>query len=187
MCIDPLTMMASLKAAGTAITAGLSGTLGTVATVGGGILSAYSMHQQGKAANAAAQETAKAQDAAALQTMEAADREDLLMRKRFAQQEGGNKVALAASGVDVNSAGALELLGENRREFEEDALVIRTNAQRSANSQGLSAAATRQEGLNAKSAGTWGAVGSILSTASRVGDRYKKRAGQKAYQRGLEG
>lgn len=181
-----MTAIAGIKAVGTAISGAMAGTLGTVATIGSGVLSAYSMQQQGKAAAAAAGQQAAEQEREALQTMEAADRDDLLMRKQFAQQQGGNRVALAAAGVDVNSAQALELLGENTREFEQDALVIRTNASRQANTMGRAAMATRQEGANARSAANWGSFGTILGTATKVGDRYKKYVGQRAYQNAME-
>ena len=185
MCIDPASIMIGLKAVGSAVTSSLAGTLGTVATVGGGVLSAYSTLQSGKAAAAAANETAAQMDREALQAQEAADREEMLMRRRFAQQEGGNKVALAGSGVDVNSGAAIELLRENRTQFEEDARVIRTNAQRSANSLGMQARSIRQEGANTKFSSKANAFGTILGTASRMGDRYAKYAGQERFQRGV--
>lgn len=185
MCVDPVSIMAGLKAVGSAVTSSLAGGIGTAVTVGSGVLSAYSSLAAGKASAAAANETAAQMDREALQNQEAADREEMLMRRRFAQQEGGNRVALAAAGVDVNSDAALELLNEDRKQFEEDARVIRINAQRSSNAMGMQARSERQRGANDKASSRFNAFGTILGTASRVGDRYAKFAGQKRFEQGL--
>lgn len=185
MCFDPITLAASFASMGTTLSSALSGTLGTVATIGSGIVGAVSSVQQGNAAAAAARATADQQEKAAMQTLEAAEMEEMRMRRSFMRQQGENRVALAASGVDVGSTAALDLLGDNRSEFEEDAYVIRTNAAREANSYGMAAAASRQEGANAKSRGRWGAASTLLSTATLVGDRHKKYVQQGRYERGI--
>ncbi|MGL5829113.1 MAG: hypothetical protein ACRC0L_06035 [Angustibacter sp.] len=152
---------------------GLLGTLGTVATVGGGLISAYSTYQNGKAQAAAAEATAIQQDNAARQAIEAGERENKLHRRQVAKFQADNTVALAASGVDVNSTASLDILQDTRVQAEEDAFAIRENAVRSANSYGQDAANSRTSARNARSAGRWGAVQTILGTATAVGDRYK--------------
>lgn len=185
MCFDPMTALAAIKGVTTALGgasaasgaaaagSGIWGTVGTIATAGSGILSAYSAIQNGNAASAAAEATARAQETAALQAMEAGDRENLLHRRRVGQLQGENRAALAANGVDVNSTAALDLLQDTRLQAEEDAFAIRENAVRSANAYGQQAANSRTEGANAKSGSRWGAAGTILGTAAKVGDRFK--------------
>lgn len=181
MCFDPISALGALKGIGTALTGGGAaasaggfwGTLGTAATAGSGLISAYSAIQSGNAQAAAANATADAQERAALEALEAGERENLLARRRAAQFNGDNRVAMAANGVDVNSATALDLLNDNRLQQEEDAFAIRENARRSANTYGQQAANSRTEARGAKSAGRWGAAGTILGTAARVGERFR--------------
>lgn len=189
MCFDPISALGALKGITTAIMGGgaatgaaasgsIWGTLGTAATVGSGLVSAYSAIQSGNAQAAAANATAAAQDKAALEALEAGERENLLARRRAAQFTGENRVAMAANGVDVNSATALDLLNDDRMQQEEDAFAIRENAVRSANAYGQQAANSRTEARNAKSAGRWGAVGTVLGTAAKVGERYRPMVNQ---------
>lgn len=189
MCFDPVTALGALKGITTAIGGGAAasgaaagssiwGTLGTAATVGSGLVSAYSAIQSGNAQASAANATAVAQEEAALQALEAGERETLLHRRRVGQMQGENRVALAASGVDVNSTAALDLLNDNRMQAGEDAFAIRENAVRSANTYGQQAANSRTEAGNARSAGRWGAFGTVLGTAAKVGERYRPYVNQ---------
>ena len=115
-----------------------------------------------------------------MQAVAAGERENDLQRRRVGQLQGDNRAALAASGVDVNSGAAIELLKDTRWQAEEDALAIRENATRNANTYGQQAANSRADAASAKSAGMWGSVGTVLGTATKVGDRYKYYYGQKA-------
>lgn len=183
MCFDPVSLSAMAgslfagggAAAGTAAGAAATGwgTLGTIATVGSGLVSTMGMMQQGKAAAAAANATAQQQELAAQQTLEASDRELTLLRRQQAQVQGGNRVALAAAGVDVNSQEAMDLLNDYDLQADEDAFVIRENSLRAARGYGQQAANSRLEGANAKSRSRYGAAGTILETATKVGDRWK--------------
>ena len=180
MCIDPFSITAAISSIGTSVSTALAGGLGTALTVGGGVISAYSQYQNGKAQARAANETAKQQDKAALEAVAAGERENDLQRRRVGQLQGDNRAALAASGVDVNSGAAIELLKDTRWQAEEDAFAIRENATRNANTYGQQAANSRADAASAKSAGMWGSVGTVLGTATKVGDRYKYYYGQKA-------
>lgn len=181
MCIDPISATAAISSLGSSISTALAGGLGTAATVGGGLLSAYSSIQNGQAAKAAAMATADQQETAAIQALEAGDRERTLHARKVAALQGENKVALAASGIDLGSQAAIELLADTRTQAAEDAFAIRENAVRQANNFSQSATNSRVEGRNAASQGTWGALGTVLGTASQVGSRYKHYAAQGSY------
>lgn len=193
MCFDPVSAFAAVKATvaglGTALSgaggaaAGAGGaaagagsawgTLGTVATAGSGLISAYSAVQNGNAQAEAANAMAKQQDQAAQQALEAGDREALLQQRRAAALQGENKVALAASGIDVNSTAALDLLGDSQLQANEDLFAIRTDAARTASGYGQQAASSRTAAQSARSQGRWGAVNTLLQTGAKVGDRYR--------------
>lgn len=187
MCFDPISLLATMgltsagtAAAGAAGAAGtaaagssIMGTIGTIASIGSGVVGAVSSIQGGNAAAAAASATAQQQERAAIQAMEASEREAMLTQRRAAQMRGENRVALAAQGVNVNSVEALELLENFDTQVEEDLFAIRENGVRAANSYGQDAANSRAQGASAKSQGRWGAGSSLLSTAARVGERWR--------------
>lgn len=179
MCIDPISIGAAISSVGTSVSTALAGGLGTALTIGGGAISAYSTYQNGKAQARAANETAMQQEKAAREAVAAGERENDLQRRRVGQLQGENRAALAANGVDVNSGAAIELLNDTKWQAEEDAFAIRENATRSANAYGQQAANSRADGASAKSAGMFGAIGTVLGTATKVGDRYKHYYGQK--------
>lgn len=179
MCFAAAALLPALGGAAGA-TGGITGALGTLGTIGtvasatGGLLSAYSQMQNGRAQAAAASATAEQQNIAAQQAIEAGQRESDLSRRQFAREEGGNRVALAAAGIDVGSAAAIELLDSNRAEFEEDAFQIRENATRSANAYGRQAANSVAEARTARSNSLWQPLGTVLSTAASVSDRWSR-------------
>lgn len=191
MCLDPVSAFAAVQTAlssvGTAISGALGGagaagagaagtawgTLGTAATIGSGALSAYSAIQNGAAQADAANAAAHQQEQAAQQALEAGEREDQLTRRRVGALQGENQAALAASGIDVNSTAALDLINDTNLQAEEDMFAIREDAARRASGFGQQAANYRTEARNAKSSSRWGAVNTALGTAARVGDRYR--------------
>lgn len=191
MCLDPVSAFAAVQTAlssvGTAISGALGGagaagagaagtawgTLGTAATIGSGALSAYSAIQNGAAQADAANAAARQQEQAAQQAIEAGEREYQLTRRRVGALQGENRAALAASGIDVNSTAALDLINDTNLQAEEDMFAIREDAARRASGFGQQAANYRTEARNAKSSSRWGAVNTALGTAARVGDRYR--------------
>lgn len=196
MCLDPVSAFAAVQTAlssvGTAISGALGGagaagaagagtawgTIGTAATIGSGALSAYSAIQNGAAQADAANAAARQQEQAAQQALEAGEREDQLTRRRVGALQGENRAALAASGIDVNSTAALDLINDTNLQAEEDMFAIREDAARRASGFGQQAANYRTEARNAKSSSRWGAVNTALGTAARVGDRYRQIVNQ---------
>lgn len=177
MCIDPVSAMALISSAtasvGTAAAAaGTMGTIGTIASVGGGIISAYSQVQNSKAQAAAATRTAQAQDVAALQAIEQGEQESDKRRRSGAALQAENTVGMAANGVDVGSAQALDVLDDGQFLIEEDAFTIRENSRRSGTGMAQAAANSRAEAQTARSNATFAPIKTMLTTAATVGNKY---------------
>jgi len=171
MCFDPISMAATLKAATVAVGTTLGG-VGTAATVGAGAITAYSQVKNMRSQAAAASATAAAQDEAARQAVEQGEQESDRLRTRSSVAEGENIAAMAAQGVDVNSAQAIDILDDNRFLAEEDAFTIRSNAGRRADQFSQSAANSRSQARTARSNAIWQPVSTILTTGARVGSKY---------------
>lgn len=160
-------------AAGTAAaSAGIWGTIATAATVGSGLLSAYSQVQNNRSMAKAARQTSEAQSAAALEALEQGEQESDRLRARAAQQQGENVVALAAQGVDVSGAQAIDLLGDSALLVEEDAFSIRENARRTAEGYSQQAANSMSQARTYDSNAFFQPIGTALGTVSKVGNKY---------------
>lgn len=180
MCIVP-----AITAVGSAMGGGFMTGLSTIFTAASGAVSTYSAVQQGNAAEAAANATAKQQEASARQTLVQGEEESDRQRRAGAAMLAQQKVAMAANGIDVSSASAIETLDDTKGAIEEDAFAIRQNARNSAGNLSQMAANSRTEGANAASAGRWGGMSTILSTGATVGAKYsgwqRSRAQQGSY------
>jgi hypothetical protein len=146
---------------------------------------------QGMAANSAAKAQARAeQQNARLVELQGEDavrrggREEEKFRRQLAIHQGQQRAVLAASGVDIDSGSAAELQEASLMEGEEDAAVIRLNAQREKwgfDMQALNhrnaASAARSAGKNAMTAGIVGGATSLLSGAYSAGLFGKAGAG----------
>ena len=166
MCFDPISMMAMAGAGGT------FGTIATIASVAGGVITAYSQVQNAKAQAAAATRTAEAQDQAALDAIEQGNQESDKQRRAGAAMVAENTAAMAANGVDVTSAHAIDILDDTSLLVEEDAFSIRETARRKAGNFSQSAANSRAEAKSAKSQAFFAPIKTLLSTASSVGNKY---------------
>lgn len=189
MCIPAI--MTGLATIGTSISTALGGAaaagsaaggasalagLSTAATIAGGALTAYSGYQNAKAAEAAAKINAAEAERAAADTMRAGrDRSDLA-RRAAAQLRADQKVAMAANGIDVSQASALEILDETTLLGEEDAFAIRETARGAARGQNIQAANYRADAITARSEAFYRPVSTLLGTASKVGRQYASYA-----------
>jgi len=102
-------------------------------------------------------------------------------RIKISQLKGRQRSVIAASGVEVDSGSALDILGDTAELGELDALTIRSNAEReaydykvAAMNQSAQAGINRISGQNAASAGRYGAMTSLLSGAGSVADKWYK-------------
>ena len=187
MCIDPLSM--SLAAAGVPGVGGISGILGslgmggigTAATVASGAASAYSAVQQGNAAESAAKATAKQQQEAAVESLRQGTEESDRQRRAGAVQIAQQKIAMAANGIDLGSASAIEVMDDTKAMIEDDAFAIRHNAGQQARGYAQQAANSLTQGRNAQSESRWGAFNTILNTGAKVGPKFRAWSQAGAY------
>lgn len=171
MGIDPISLMAIGSTATTLIGAG-AGALGAA--------------QQGNAAAGAAQyQAAVARNNQRVAEWQARDAED---RGRVAEQNqrfktsgviGAQRAAAGASGVEVNTGSAADLTADTAALGELDALTIRSNAGReawghrvNADNYAANAEMLDVQAKEAKRAGTFGAITSILGGVSSVADKW---------------
>lgn len=141
--------------------------------VAGTALSAYSSHQQGKAADEAAeyeaaQITANAERSAAAGLRQA---EEIRRQKRVAMSDA--RAAQASSGGSTTDAGALDQLGRLGGIFEYNALEQIYGSQADASGMYGQAAARRFEGKMAKRTGNTAALSTVLSSAGNIYGQYK--------------
>jgi hypothetical protein len=150
-CFDPISIaMIGLSVVSTAISA-----IGAVS--------------QGNAAQAAAEANARnLEETASIEERQgrtAADRE----RRKGMIARGQTIAALAASGVDVQQGTPLELLGEQAKETEFQALQAKFERDDRAWSLRQQALQARQQGAAAQAAATSSAIGTAIGGAARAG------------------
>lgn len=128
--------------------------------------------QNSKAQAAAAISTAQAQEAAARDAIEQGNQESDKRRRAGAAMQAENIAGMAANGIDVGGAQALDVLDDNQFLIEEDAFSIRENARRSATNLSQSAANSRADAASAKSNSVFAPISTVLTTAAKVGNKY---------------
>lgn len=177
--------LAAAGAGGTGFSAMLGsiglGTIGTAASAASGVVGAYSTLQQGKAAEAAAKATAAQQQEAAVESLRQGTEESDRQRRAGAVQLAQQKIAMAANGVDLGSASAIEVMDDTKAMIEEDAFAIRHNAGQQAKGYAQQAANSLTQGRNARSESRWGAFDTILSTGAKVGPKFRAWSNAGAY------
>lgn len=171
MCFDPVTAIAGIKAAAASVGTAL-GSVGTAVTIGSGVLSAYSQVQNSRLQAQAAARTAQAQEEAARQALEQGEQESDRRRQAGAAMASSNMAAMAANGLDVSGAQALDILDDTRFLVEEDAFAIRENARRRGEGFSQAAANSMADAASARRNAFFAPVQTLLSTASTVGRRY---------------
>lgn len=183
MCIPGLeTILATaFGGSGAIVTAGAqAGAMGSVLQMGGALVSAVSQMAN---ANAMAKVADKNQDAAnkrALEAIDSGEQESDLARRKGAMVAGANTVAMAANGVDVTSAHAIDLLDDTKENAEQDAFRIRTNAQREAAAYSQQAANFGAEAASARSSAIFTPISTLLGAGGKMYDRWGQyQAGQK--------
>jgi hypothetical protein len=183
MCAIP-----ALGAAAGAIGGGTTlGGLSTIFSLGSGLVGAFAQIQNARAQAAALEQQARLDGIQAHEETHAA-REHLEQgrtqsdrrRRAGAIQKGAQRAALAANGMDVEGELAIGLLDDTSAIIADDAFAIRENARLEAEGRTQQArnaywraAGNRTRARNARSAGTFGAIGTILSTGAKVGARFR--------------
>jgi hypothetical protein len=164
--------VAGAAGAGAAGASAAAGGIGTALTLASGGLTAYSQYRNARMAETVANRNAEAQDRAAIEAMREGEERSTRQRQAAAVFQGQQRVGMAANGIDVTSAGALGMLDETKLLAEEDAFAIRETARRVAGNADIAATNARVEAQSQRSASFFEPVGTILGTASKVGQRY---------------
>jgi hypothetical protein len=164
-----------------------------VSTLIAGLSAAGSLIQgnaQRAAANAeaaAAEQNARLADEQARDAVRRGGYEELKLRRQASMLQGTQRAQAAAAGVDVASGSALDAQIASLSEGEQDAAVIRFNAQREAWGYGVQATnyrnaarAAKASGRNAMTAGILGAGTSLLTAAQPYPGKTGSGAGTSA-------
>lgn len=143
------------------------------ATMAAGAVTAYSQYQTGKYNEAVADNNATLAERQAVDAEERGKIEADEHRERVQRIISEQRAGMSASGVEINSGSALDLIVGTREMGELDALRIENNAAREAygyRSQGMN---YKAQGKLDRYAGNTGAVGTALSTAGNAAYQYK--------------
>lgn len=164
----------------TTILAATSAVLGVV----GGVQQAQAAKAEGEYAQAVAEENAKIKELQAQQATQIGNIEEERQRRRVRAALATQRATFAASGVDMGSGTALEVLGDTAGMGEADALAIRSNALREAWGFRVGAMDDRAQGRGARMAGRNRAIGTLLTTgAQAAGSFYDMGFGKRKPQR----
>lgn len=126
-----------------------------VAMVAMSAMQAYSQHQQGKYQQAVADQNADIAEAQAQDSINRGNAEAEQKRREMRQRQGTQTAIMGATGADMTSGSALDLLGDTTQFGTLDALTTVNNAQREAYGyqvQGMNAEAQGQAAKNASNA-----------------------------------
>lgn len=181
--------VAAIPAAWSAM--GTMAKIATAASIASGAMSAYGQYQdsrmQAAALNQQAKldaETANLQEKQAHEALEQGKEESDRRRRAGAIQRGEQVAALAANGVDVEGGLALDLLDDSDMIVGQDAFAIREQSRIAADGYAQQARNSRIRSNNAtvqarsvKRKGTFGAIGTILTTAAMAGQRFNHFSG----------
>lgn len=134
----------------------------------GGVLQGLGAKQQADAAREAALENARLARLAAADAVRRGEQQAGLVRRDASRVIGQQRVAYAASGVDVGVGSPVNVAGDTRMIAEMDAEVIRNNAAREAWGYRRQGAQFSQQASAANAAGQYAIASTVLGTVGNV-------------------
>lgn len=137
----------------------------------------YAQQQGGEASAATLRAQAESERAQAADALQRGAGEAGRVRTAGSQLIGENKVALAASGVDVQSGSAVDALTGVRQANEMDVQTVRSNAARAAWGHTSQATLLDAEAENVEEQAKLAMVGTFLGGAAQVGAYKTRKAG----------
>ena len=147
----------------------IAAAVGTIGAVGN-LMQGQAASAAGRAQAAANDQNARMADEQARDALRRGAYDELRQRRQTSILQGQQRAVLAASGVEIDSGSALDVQEATGLEGEQDAAIIRYNAEREAWGYGVqatnyrnAASAARAEGKSAMTAGIIGAGTSLLS------------------------
>lgn len=123
-----------------------------ISQVGGAYLQSKAQKTQGQYQKAMYDQNAKLADLSADDALRRGDKEVISLKKQGKQIIGAQRAALAAQGIEVDSGSALDVQVDTAYQVELDAMKIKNNAWREAWGY-------KTEALNARTQGTFAALG----------------------------
>lgn len=165
---------AAAATATTAATAGLTAmqALALGASVGGTVLSATSMYQQSKVAEATAKNNATMAEYAAQDAQRRGEEEAAAIQRKGAALKSAQRVSQAAKGLDIGYGTAADLQDQTDFFTQSDVATTRTNAAREAWSIRARGQAMLSQGRADATNAMMQAGGSLLSGAGMVSDKW---------------
>ncbi|HCN3290392.1 TPA: hypothetical protein MO682_001653 [Klebsiella pneumoniae] len=148
-----------------------------VAMVAMSAMQAYNQHQQGKYAQAVANQNA---DIAETQAQDAVNRGNIQaeeVRRRNRQTAGTQAATMGATGADLSSGNALDIFGDTAQFGTLDALTTVNNAQREAYGYQVQAANYQAEASSARKQGNIGAATTLLTAPLKAYGAYQAFGG----------
>lgn len=176
MCADPATLFAGISKIGATVGTKLASAATALQVAGAGVSALYTM-KNASAQAAAARQTAQAQEQAARDALEAGEDASDRKRREGAQFAARQKAALAANGVDVGGAAAIDILDDTAELVEQDAFAIRENSRLQAQSFSQQAANSKAQAESYDSQALFQPIATVLTTGAKVGEKYAEWAG----------
>ncbi|WP_149537520.1 hypothetical protein [Siccirubricoccus phaeus] len=161
----------TVAATGGGFASGLSAAAAAAGLIGSG-LSAYGQMQQGEAASKAAKYQAAVAQNNAKATLARGEFEAQQIYRQGAQRLSLQRAIMGANNLDIGFGTALDVQRDTAEATGLDAATTRYNALLAGTDQSQQAMLLRAQGAGARSAGTMGAFGSILSGASQFAQRW---------------
>lgn len=142
-------------------------TVGTMLTIGGGLMTAVNAISQGNAAAASANYNARVAENNAIAVRQQAAADEARQRRLAAKRSGSLVAGYGATGVTVEGS-PLDIMEESAMQEELDALTIRYNGELAASNFMATAGMERARASNARTSGYMGAGTALLMTGAKV-------------------
>lgn len=144
----------------------------TIALLASAAVTAYGQHQQGKAAQDAANYNSKMAEYGAQDALRRGEEEAASIQRKAASLKSSQRAGLAGHGIDVGFGTAQDLQDETDFFGQMDASTARFNAQSQAWNYRAQGQLGRAEGKSAAYQGNLAAGGTLLSGAGKVGSKW---------------
>lgn len=148
--------------------------VGVLASAG---VQAYSQYQSGKFNADASNQNARQNENAANDSINRGNAEAEKQRSRSRQLAGSQAAAMSASGLDLSSAGALDMFGDTAAMGELDSLTLVNNAQREAYGLRMQAANDKLQAKMSRREGNFGAATTLLTAPIKAYGAYQLAGG----------
>lgn len=138
-------------------------------------VSAYSTYSSNSYAAAVANRNAQQAEIMAKDAIARGEQKADQERRKVAYKIGGQRVGLAASGIDVGSGMGIDIIGDTALLGELDVQITRQNADREAAGYRNQAVNFKHEARASKRAAIWNTAGTVLGGAADASWRAKQQ------------